>query len=266
MAKVKSTALAVKSKQTALAQLEDWEIELQKKATDAAAAEQLGIARITHKSGILKMDDKKIDGNVLPHVIVGYSLGKIFYPAGYDPDEKGQTPTCYAFTADVRPGAEAEMVPMKEAPAHENERCKGCPHNVFGTAEKGGGKRCRDIRRVIVIAPGSNDPDAVARAATRQYEVPPGSLKNWGNYLKSLKDIHPTGAPQYVITKLSAEPGEKGAHVLTFEVGEVLPKEFVKSVMAKSSQIQADLVSPFPVIKKDEAPAKPKKDRSRKVS
>ena len=267
----KSKAIT-KANGTALAKaqpLEDWEIELQHKAQDAAAAETVGIPRITHKSGILKIDDKAVDGNKLPHAILCYGLAKTYFRDGYDPKaSKGDTPVCYSFAKPL-PGEEAKMAPHAAAPDKQNTDCATCPHNAFGTAEKGDGKRCRDIRRVLVIAPGSNDPEDVLKAQVRQYEVPPGSLRNWGTYLKSLKEIHPTGAPQFVITTLGTQPNEDaGAYTLTFTPTEVLEKPFVKALIEKGKAVESDLFAPFPATtKKEESKPDPKKNakRSKKV-
>lgn len=51
--------------------------------------------------------------------------------------------------------------------------CATCPMNAFGTALRGGGKACKETRRLIVMA------DGIGPVA---YNVPPSSLKQWDGY------------------------------------------------------------------------------------
>lgn len=253
MAQAKKVGI-VKSAPADLAVMEDWEKDLVNKAKDAKAAEVTGIPQIKHRGGFLKIDDKKVEGNKLQCAVVCYGLTKKFYAEAFDPDAaEGQTPVCYAFGLPT-PGAEGEMVPHPAAPEKQAERCTGCPHNKFGTAEKGRGKRCNDVRKLIVILE-NKDPDSVAKAQVRQIEVPKGSLRNWGNYLKSLDDVSPYGV-QGVLTQIGTEPQENGGYTLTFSAVDKLAKDFVRAIYARASQLTPELSTPFPVLEAGEKPAK----------
>jgi hypothetical protein len=76
--------------------------------------------------------------------------------------------------------------------------------------------------------------------------VPPGSLKNWGNYLSAIPEVTPTGNVRFVITELSTAPGERGAHVLKFRATEKLDKEFCKEILAKKASVESMLFAPWP--------------------
>ncbi len=228
--------------------MEDWEIELAESAKTEVASEVLGTPRITHKGGVLKVEGNKVDGNKLPIVIVAYGLSKTFYAEEYDPNAEGQTPACYAFAA---PGGEDSMAPHAAAPDKQAEACAACEHNRFGTAVKGNGKRCSDKRRVLCISE-VKDEESIQKTAVRQFEVPPGSLRSWANYLKSLKEVVASGNVRTVVTELSAEPGEKGAHVLTFKPIGKLPRDMALAAVAKGKQVEQDLFLPFPSIQKSE--------------
>jgi hypothetical protein len=244
-----------KTQTSALVKMEDWEIELAEKAKNEVATEQLGLPRITHKGGIVKLPDgKKAEGNKVPLVILTYGLVKTYFGEAYDPNEEGQTPGCYAF-ATAAPGEEGKMVPHEQAPDKQSETCAACPHNRFGTAEKGNGKRCSDKRRVLAIVEVA-DKRSIQKAQTCQFEIPPGSLRNWGNYLKSIPEITASGNVRAVMTELSAEPSETGAHKLTFRATAKLPKELALEALAKGKSVEADLFTPFPNITKAEKPAK----------
>jgi hypothetical protein len=242
--------------------MEDWEIGLADKAKNEVATEQVGVPRIPHKGGILKIDGNKVDGNKLPIVIVAYGLSKTYYGAAYDPkSEDGQTPDCYAF-ASAAPGEEAKMIPHPNAPNPQCESCAQCPHNKFGTAEKGNGKRCSDKRRVLCIVE-MKDKDSIQKAGVRQFEIPPGSLRSWGNYLKGLREVTASGSVRTVVTEFSAEPGEKGAHVLTFKAIGKLSRDLALAAVEKGKQVEPDLFTPFPTIQKSETPKRSAKTKSK---
>lgn len=253
---------AIQKTQTdALAKMEDWEIELAEKAKAEVATEVLGIPRISHRGGILKTPDgKKVEGNKIPLAIITYGLVKTYYAEAYDPNAEGQTPDCYAF-ATAEPGAEAKMMPHAQARSPQSpEGCATCPHNRFGTAEKGNGKRCSDKRRVLAVVE-VKDKKSIQAAQVCQFEIPPGSLRNWGNYLKSLKEIVASGNVRQVLTEFSAEPSETGAHVLTFKPIGKLAKEQALALIEKGKQMEQELFTPFPNIQRDE----PKPQRSEKA-
>lgn len=249
MAKAKAVAL-VTQRNTALATpQEDWEIALAAKAKSEQAAEITGVPRITHRNGILKIDDKKVDGNVLRCVIVTYGFTKQYFKEAFDQENPSATPGCYAF-AGAAPGAEAAMKPHEAAPDKQSAECTGCPHNVFGTAEKGRGKRCSDTRRLLLLVE-TSDPSSVVKAQVRQISVPTGSLKLWGAYQKAIKEVSPYGV-RGVITEISTEEGSehgsKAPYVLTFKATDRLEKDFIRAVVAKAEQVEPDLSTPFPVL------------------
>jgi hypothetical protein len=250
----KKTEAITKTQTTAaLAKLEDWEIEAQEAARNERSKEVLGIPRVTHKGSILKIDGVKVKDNVLRHAVVDYIFTKAYYPGEYDPNGTPQTPVCYSYGRE-----EAGMTPHAESPDKQSETCAGCPHNKFGTAEKGRGKRCKDERKVVAIVE-LKKPSDVAKAEIRQYNVPPGSLKNWGNYLSSLNEVTPTGDVRSVLTELGTQASDTGAYTLTFRAIERLDKEFHKALLARKPSLQAQLFAPWPQITGDAEEQKPAK-------
>jgi hypothetical protein len=256
MAKSKGSSIVkAGAESTALAKLEDWEIEAQASARAEKAKEVLGIPRITHKGSIIKIDDKPVKGNTLRHVIVDFIFSKAYYTKEYDPNGPPQTPVCYAYGRE-----EAGMVPHAESSKKQHDQCGGCPHNKFNTAEKGRGKRCKDERKVAAIVE-LTKPTDIAKAEVRQYSVPPGSLRNWGNYLSSLNEVTPTGDVRSVLTELGAQPMDTGAYSLNFTAIEKLTKEFHKAVLARKAGLEAQMFAPWPQITEEEAP----KGKAKKV-
>jgi hypothetical protein len=257
MAKASKTQIVKKEAPAALAPLEPWEMELAKEAKAEVAKEATGIPRISHKGGVLKIDGQAVAGNKLQVGIIDFVFAKAYYEGEFN-DQVAQTPVCYAFARE-----EAGMVPHTEAPKKQNATCAGCPHNAFGTAERGRGKRCKDERRLGVVV-SVNDPDSVQEAEVRTISVPPGSLKNWAAYLRKIPDITPTGNVRAVLTEISTEPAG-GAYALTFKPVAKLAGDTVKAIMAKKEQVGADLMLPYPNIEQPEQPAPRSRPRRSRI-
>lgn len=234
----------------ALAPMEPWEIELAEKAKAAVANETVGLQRIEHKNNQLIIDGKPVQGNKLRLIILAYNFAKSYFDKAYTPGQ-ADTPACYAF---ARPEAgDKGMAPMPQSREKQSEQCDGCPHNRFGTALQGSGKRCSDTRRVLCVIE-SNDPDSIKHAEVRQLSVPAGSLKNWANYLHAITDLSATGSPSAVVTELSTEAGE-AAYRLTFKPVAKLSREQAMAVIAKGKSEEAKLYQPWPEIAKEAAAA-----------
>ena len=67
--------------------------------------------------------------------------------------------------------------------------CGRCQFNVFGTAEKGSGKACKEVKVIFLLMPGELLPLVIG--------ITPGSLKSMKNYLFKLARA---GHPYYTVT------------------------------------------------------------------
>ena len=253
----KSEAL-VKTGKTDLTKLEPWEQELANEATNEASKETLGVPRITHKGGILKYNEKKVPNNEILVATIDYAHTKAYYEDEFE-EGKPQTPVCYASGKD-----EATLVPHVQAPKKQSDTCSTCPHNQFGTALKGRGKRCKDERRLMVVAPTNNEVETLQKVDVAQISVPPDSLKFFAKYLKSdaLNELTPLGI-RGVITKIKPEPSESGGHNITFEAMEALPKKAVQALIARRPSVQDALLGPYPVIKSDDEPEQTEAEKAK---
>lgn len=240
--------------EAAPAALAPWEQQLAAEAKDEAAKEVTGVSRISHKGGVIKLDNKPVADNKLDMAVVDYGNAKAYYESDYD-EGQAATPVCYAFGRD-----EKAMVPHDNAPQKQAATCAECPHNKFGTAERGRGKRCKDERRVMAFV-GKNEVGDLAKAELRQLTVPPGSLKSWGTYLGSLRDVTPSGNVRTVLTQLGTTP-LKGAYGLTFRATEKLDPEFVQALLTRREGVEPLMFAPYPNIEADE---RPKKSRNKKL-
>ena len=245
------------AKQTkAIVAMPEWKQALVAKANVQAATETVGVPRISHRQATLTIDGKKVEGNKISLAVIDYAIEKTYYEQDEYDANSHVTPVCYA----LRPaGAEGDkgMRPHAAAPKKQAESCDACPHNVFGSAIKGRGKRCKDNRKLFVLA-GVTDPEQMKSIEVRQISIPPASLRNWGQYLKSLPDVTETGhiSSVYTVIEPVVPPGAMG-YQLTFRFGGRLPEALFEAVVKKAPTIQADMVAPYPILTPEKEPEKP---------
>lgn len=230
----------VKRQETTLSVVEQ-EIAAEAKA-DVAAFQQ-GTARISLKGGVISVDGQRAKDNKLTVAIISAVFGKAYYTGEFDP-EVPQTPVCYGF----HPSNANEIVPHEAAPEKQAPACLGCQHNKFGTAERGGGKRCKDEIRLMVVAPSGND---MAGAEVRMLSIPPGSLGNWGKYVARLADMGATF--RSVLTEISIEPF-KGAYKVAFNAAGKLEEDAYLSLKARRESAVEASMQPYPVLEEVEKP------------
>ena len=249
----KNTAIQKVNPNMAIVPQEDWEVALAAKAKNEKSQETLGIPRITHDNGKIKIDQKPVADNKLKVAIVDYIFSKAYFAEKYVKG-KAQVPACYGY------GASEPEVVIHDAVEEKNRQCdtgcKDCEHNLFFTAEVGKGKRCKDERKLLVVV-ANDDPESIAAAEMRTLSVPPGSLKNWGKYLAGIDEITPYGV-RGVMTEISTEDGAAGAYALTFKPVDRLAKETVREIVRRSEKSAAMLVTPWPKLEavEEKQPAK----------
>lgn len=234
-------------------QKEAWEEELAAKAKAARAQETLGVMRLTHRGGILQIDGKRVENNRLALICLGVVYAKEWQENEYTDGAK-DTPGCYAFSLTGDRG----LHPHEAAPKKQAADCDSCQWNKFGTAIKGRGKRCSDRRRLLFIAASDLSKlgdktleQGIAKATHYTTSVPPGSLKNYGAYLRDLGDKTPNGSILEAITELSAEGSPTGAYVLTFNHLGNVPREAMPFLMKRGAEAPELLMQPFPVIEQE---------------
>ncbi len=83
-------------------------------------------------------------------------------------------------------------------------RCADCPRHEFGSAEKGGGKACKDMIRLYILTEGAPLPLLLA--------LPPTSLKNWQNYRLATLAPRRLKASD-VVTEFSLSPATNAAGI-----------------------------------------------------
>ena len=232
------------------------EQEILAEAKADAALFQQGTARISLKGGVISVDGNKVRDNKLVVAIISAVFGKAYYTGEFDP-EVPQTPVCYGFSA-VKPDA---IVPHDASPEKQAAACLGCKHNKFGTAERGGGKRCKDEIRLMVVAPTAVDGNDVT-GEVRMLTIPPGSLANWGKYVARLADMG--GTFRSVLTEVSIEP-YKGAYKVAFNPAGKLSDEAYLALKARRETAQEQSMQPYPALEEDNRPRRASKQARKKL-
>lgn len=243
-----SNETVVQQGQTALAVVSKEDL-----AADAARF-SVPAARINTKAGRLTIDGQQVKDNVLDVVVIEAVLGKAYYEGDYDPSTP-QAPVCYAF----HPNDPKKMEPHEAAPKRQHSACATCQHNRFGTAERGGGKRCKDEVRLMCITP--SPADGIASVETRMLSVPPGSLKNWGHYVARLRDLGATF--RSVVTKVGIEP-LKGAYQITFTPAGRLDAAQYEAVKARGEGAIEQAMLPYPDMTTPEGVEPPAEKKAKK--
>lgn len=244
---------------------EPWEKALREKARVARAAETLGVPRISHSSGVLTLNEKRVEGNRLQVVILGIVYAKQWFKERYV-QGASDTPGCYAFGKESDKG----LIPHAQVPEKQSESCDTCEHNQFNTAEVGRGKRCSDVRRLLVLLATDLQKDgeeetnkAIAKAQHYQITVPAGSLKGFGKFLAGLNGVTPHGAMEEAITEITCTGNPGKAYTVDFTYLDTVPAQAMPALMKRGEAAWDLLSQPFPVIAHD-APKAPVKGQGRR--
>lgn len=225
-----------------------WDEELAKEAAAQASAVRTAGNFFSVRGGQLSYQGKPIKGNAMDVIVIDFVLENGWYEdAEFDPDQP-RSPACYAFGR-----SEKDMAPHAEATSPQNESCAQCPKNVFGSAPKGSGKACKNIRRLAVI-PADALESGIEDAEVGLLRVPVTSCKAWNEYLIKLRDVakRPTWA---VITRVEVSPDKKTQVAVTFDLTSKIKDEHLMALCEKAKAVAKSIEAPYP--KNAPLPAKP---------
>lgn len=183
-----STAVAVrKSSAGAVVSIKD-ALRAQAEKLAERTAPASGIAIQVSQSKEFKLPDGT-KARELDLVVVDFISANLFYEGTYDPNNI-TPPACFAIGDNPR-----ELVPSDNSPVRQNDTCKGCPMNEFGSA--GNGKACKNTR-VLAVLP----PDADEDTPMWLLKVSPTALKAWDGFVMSVQRTFQM-PPIAVVTKVS---------------------------------------------------------------
>lgn len=257
----KSKAVATK-KGGAVGKPSSFKDELAKYAQDQSAREPAGAG-----GDYISIRNSKFSykGDNLPAplkvVILDYSFENAYYTEKFDQDNP-TPPACFAVHS-IDP-EKNNLGPHNTSPEPQHETCKGCEQNEWGTADVGGGKACKNNRRLLVISADDLTVKGVDNAGAALIRLPPTSLKNWRGYVKKINDglKVPLAA---VVTSLDFDEDEDYPVVVPQFVEEIDDQKVFQALLKKREENYGKLLEPFDVSnygaeKKPKKGAKGKKD------
>lgn len=250
-AKPAAKAAPVKKPGTALTL---WEKEMEQAAVDQGSTETVtgGYKSISTKSGILSVDDNAVDDNELRVIILAACHENQFYVGEYDPSTPN-TPVCYAFGK-----TDVGMEPHTEAPDKQSSACEGCENNEWGSAEKGKGKACKNVRRLLCVTEDSIESvEALMESEARMLKLPVMSVKNWTAYVKNT--LEEVKRPSYgVVTRIKVVPDAKSQFKVQFHFEELVDfdQELYDAMKKKVAEAEKNIGNAYPVFEAEEKPAR----------
>jgi hypothetical protein len=180
-------------------------------------------------------------------VIVAWADKKAWWPVAFGEDGSNAPPKCKS--EDMVHGIglpttalnekELAMIDAGEAQGQPTRDaggwlCATCPHNQFGSAPKGGGKSCKDMRFIVMLLE-----DSVLPVLIR---VPPTSLVPLRNYFKRLAS---SGKRYYgVITGLTLKKEQNDSRI---DYSSIIPtaKRFLTADEIGGAQAYHTLMQPM---------------------
>jgi len=166
--------------------------------------------KVSAKKGKLHYDGQPVAGNVLDVVVVESVMENAYYDADFDPDNP-RSPVCFAFGK-----SEEDMVPHESSKEPQHDTCKGCPMNEFGSADKGRGKACKNIRRLALLPAKPLEAEVLGKAEVAYMKIPVTSTKGFNNYVKRLSNQFSL-PPFAFVTQLGCVDDDKTQFKVTFE-------------------------------------------------
>lgn len=178
-------------------------------AKKQAAIAKPPVSTIGTRSGVLTYNGDMVANNALECIIIASTHANKYYEGEYDPNNL-RNPECYAYSEDGK-----GMVPHPSVvnPIHDN--CDECPYNQWGSADKGKGKKCKNVQHIGLI-PADTSPEDVETAELALMSLPVTSGKNFDKYVNKLTTLfnRPTLAMKTVI---KTRPDPKTQYQVLFD-------------------------------------------------
>lgn len=202
---------------------------------------------VSFKGGRISFNGGEVPDGRFNVVVLDHVLENHFYLDAYDADNPS-SPACFAFGR-----VDAEMAPHDNSSEPQCEGCRGCPMNEFGSADRGKGKACKNVRRLAIIT--EEDLDDIENATVAYMKVPVMSVKGWAGYVQQLANVMKV-PPFAVITEVSIVPDAKSQFRVQFKlVEQITDKAQIKALIAKRESIQQEIVTPYQATEIEEKPA-----------
>lgn len=250
-----------------------WDEELAKYAQQAAELEKgSGGNFFGLKGGILAYDGAPIPGNKMCVIVLDGILENVYFSEAYDADHPAG-PKCYAFGRDEQAMAPHQSVVERGDAQHQ--KCNGCQQNVFGTAEQGKGKACRNTRRVAMIPAGTYEkdtlmlftkPEQFTSSPIAFMKLPVTSVKDYSAFVKQLAVVLKK-PPFAVFAIVQVLPDPKTQFKVAFQAHQEAPSALIPTLLARHEEATKSIDFPYPQFTEEDeklAEKKPKGKKTRK--
>lgn len=237
-----------------------WDEELAKYAAQSATAEAnagSGLQSFSLKAGVLSIDDNAMPNNEMAVIVLDAIFENVYYEEEYDP-ENPSPPSAYALGRN-----EDELRWHEDSiPKYAGELCSESDINQWGSADKGRGKACRNLRRLLMIPAGTldkrtgefkmiTDEEHYAKVKPAFMKLPPTSTTNWSNYVKQLNGS--LRKPSFVIaTLVKVVPDTKSQFKVTFEALEEMPAELFEVLLKRHKEAEQLIMQPYDMSERDQ--------------
>lgn len=215
-----------------------WDEEMAKYA-DAAAKTEESVALgqfISMRAGQLSFNGVAFPDNEMDVVVMDHVMENTYYTGRYD-SENPASPVCYAFGRE-----DAEMAPHEKSAQPQNETCKGCELNEYGSSETGKGKACKNSRRLALIT--SDSLENLEEAQVVYMKIPVTSVKGWAQHVDSLKKSL-RKPPFAVVTRVKVVPDPKSQFKVLFSLVEEIDGANFAALVAKHNLVKQSIIFPY---------------------
>jgi hypothetical protein len=212
------------------------------------------------RGGILTYQGSPLADNTINAIVLDSILVNAYYRGLFDP-AKPASPICYAFGREGK-----ELKPHDSAKEHQHSQCKGCEWNEFGTAERGRGKACKNLRRLALIPAEPLTSEAIEKAELAFLMIPPTSVQGWAAHVNKLSEMLKL-PPFGVVTTIKAVPHPKNQFMITFTAQHKLTNAVLGAVLQRADEAAKVIAFPYPDMETEaegvrknqarKAPAKP---------
>lgn len=248
------TEVAVPKKGGAVAK---WDEEMARYAKEASDAEQMpGVKRISFRNGVITVNGQEVEDNKMEVVVIDSVYVNTYYVGSFDSD-KPQSPVCFALGRNDK-----ELKPHEASGKPQHEQCLGCAKNAFGTADKGKGKACKNIRRLMVISADRLNEKSIAESEVYCAEIPVTSVRGWAEYVRSLAGTV-NRAPFAVVTNIGVLKDKKDQFHVTFQLKEVMDQKLARASLKRREAVMETSLFPYGTNTGEETEEKPKKENGK---
>lgn len=231
----------------------DWRSELTRYATKTVKMEESTQTgnRISTKGGVLTYHGVKLKDNKMTVIVLAALIENAYYEGPYDPDNP-RAPVCFAFSEDGE-----DMAPHEASHDKQSDTCGECPHNEWGSADRGRGKACKNLRRIAVLSADQIDANSISEGEIATLSVSVTSVKGYSAYAKhiGLNGL----APWAYRTVISLErPEGKEFSNLFFEAADRGPisEKFYPAIIKRVKEAEKILEQPYVFIEPAPQPAR----------